>query len=61
MAKCEFCGKDVSFGIQVSTPTGALTGLETQHQACEGNRKRFSAQGVCCTRRLRSGKVTRAV
>ena len=27
MAKCEFCGKDVSFGIQVSHSHSALTGL----------------------------------
>ena len=27
MAKCEICGKDVSFGIKVSTPTDVPTEL----------------------------------
>ena len=31
MAKCEICGKDMAFGIQVSHYTDVPTELETQH------------------------------
>ena len=62
MAKCEFCDKGVTFGIQVS------------HSHLRSNRtwkpnvKRVKAIVKCtpthvsvCTRCLRSGNVTRAV
>ena len=58
MAKCEFCGKGVNFGIQVSH----------SHRPWKPNVKRVKAvvdgapkHVYVCTRCLRSGKVTRAV
>ena len=45
MAKCEICGKGVTFGIKVS------------HSHRRSNRKKVCA----CTRCLRSGKVQRAI
>ena len=50
MAKCQFCDKDVAFGIKVS------------HSHRRSNRTWKSPKHVyVCTRCLRSGKVTRAV
>ncbi|MBQ4082544.1 MAG: 50S ribosomal protein L28 [Clostridia bacterium] len=62
MAKCEFCGKDVKFGIQVSHSH------RRSNRTWKPNVKRVKAivNGTpcrvnVCTRCLRSGKVTRAV
>lgn len=62
MAKCNCCGKGVSFGIQVST---LIVG---SNRTWKANVKRVKAivDGspkyiYACTRCLRSGKVTRAV
>ena len=62
MAKCEFCEKDVSFGIKVSHSH------RRSNRTWKPNVKRVKAivdgapQHVyVCTRCLRSGKVTRAV
>ncbi len=56
MAKCDICGKGVTFGIKVS------------HRTWKANVRRVKAvvDGTpchvnVCTRCLRSGKVTRAV
>ena len=61
MAKCEFCGKDVSFGIQVSHSH------RRSNRTWKPNIKRVKAivngsprRVYACTRCLRSGKVTRA-
>ena len=51
MAKCEFCGKDVKFGIKVSH-----SHRRSNRTIVDGSPKRVYA----CTRCLRSGKVTRA-
>ena len=58
MAKCEYCEKDVAFGIKVSH----------SHRTWKPNVKRVKAivdgtpkHVYACTRCLRSGKVTRAV
>ena len=61
MAKCDFCGKDVSFGIKVShthrrsnrtwKPTVKRGKAVVDGQPCHV---------YACTRCLRSGKVTRA-
>ena len=48
MAKCEFCDKGVTFGIQVS------------HSHRRSNRP-WKPNVYVCTRCLRSGKVTRAI
>ena len=49
MAKCQFCEKDVAFGIQVSH--------SHRRSIVDGTPKHV----YVCTRCLRSGKVTRAV
>lgn len=60
MAKCEFCGKDVSFGIQISHSH------RRSNRTWKPNIKRVKAivngsprRVYACTRCLRSGKVTR--
>ena len=62
MAKCQFCDKDVSFGIQVSHSH------RRSNRTWKPNVKRVKAivdgtpkHVYVCTRCLRSGKVTRAV
>ena len=62
MAKCEFCDKGVSFGIQVSHSH------RRSNRTWKPNVKRVKAivdgtpkHVYVCTRCLRSGKVTRAV
>jgi large subunit ribosomal protein L28 len=62
MAKCQFCDKDVAFGIKVSHSH------RRSNRTWKPNVKRVKAivdgkpQHVyACTRCLRSGKVTRAV
>ena len=62
MAKCEFCGKGVNFGIQVSPSP------RRSNRPWKPNVKRVKAvvdgapkHVYVCTRCLRSGKVTRAV
>ena len=62
MAKCDFCGKDVSFGIQVSHSHRRSNrtwkpNVKRVKAVVNGSPKRVYA----CTRCLRSGKVTRAV
>ena len=58
MAKCEYCGKDVSFGIKVSHSHRRSNRTWKPNKAIvNGSPKRVYA----CTRCLRSGKVTRAV
>ena len=71
MAKCEFCGKDVKFGIKVSHSHRRSNRTSHSHRRSnrtwkpnvqrvkaivDGSPKRVYA----CTRCLRSGKVTRA-
>ena len=62
MAKCDFCGKGVTFGIKVSQSH------RRSNKAWKPNVKRVKAivdgtprHVYVCTRCLRSGKVTRAV
>ena len=62
MAKCQFCDKGVSFGIQVSHSH------RRSNRTWKPNVKRVKAivdgspkHVYVCTRCLRSGKVTRAV
>ena len=62
MAKCDFCGKDVKFGIKVSHSH------RRSNRTWKPNVQRVKAvvngttKHVCaCTRCLRSGKVQRAV
>ena len=62
MAKCEYCGKSVSFGIKVSHSH------RRSNRMWKPNVKRVAAvvggtprHVSVCTRCLRSGKVTRAV
>ena len=62
MAKCQFCDKGVTFGIQVSHSH------RRSNRAWKPNVKRVKAivdgtprHVYVCTRCLRSGKVTRAV
>ena len=62
MAKCEFCDKGVSFGIQVSHSH------RRSNRMWKPNVKRVKVivdgsprHAYACTRCLRSGKVTRAV
>ncbi len=62
MAKCDFCGKGVTFGIKVSHSH------RRANKAWKPNVKRVKAivdgtptKVYACTRCLRSGKVDRAV
>lgn len=62
MAKCDFCGKEVSFGIKVShshrrSNRAWKPNVRRVKAIVDGTPKRVHA----CTRCLRSGKVTRAV
>ena len=62
MAKCEFCGKSVTFGIKVSHSHRRSNrtwkpNVKRVKAIVDGSPKRVYA----CTRCLRSGKVTRAV
>ncbi len=62
MAKCEFCGKGVTFGIQVShshrrTNRPWKPNVKRVKAIVDGTPKHV----YVCTRCLRSGKVTRAV
>ena len=62
MAKCEICGKGVTFGINVShshrrTNRTFKPNVQKVKAIVDGTPKRVHA----CTRCLRSGKVTRAV
>ena len=62
MAKCDFCGKDVKFGIQVSHSHRRSNrtwkpNIRKVKAVVNGNTKSVNV----CTRCLRSGKVTRAV
>ena len=62
MAKCEYCGKGVSFGIKVSHSHRRSNrtwkpNVQRVKAVVNGSPKRVYA----CTRCLRSGKVTRAV
>ena len=62
MAKCEICGKGVSFGIKVSH-SHTRSNRTWKHKIMRvkaivnGSPRRVYA----CTRCLRSGKVTRAI
>ena len=62
MAKCDFCGKGVSFGCNVSHS------MRHSNRTWKPNIRRVKAivdgtpkRVYACTRCLRSGKVTRAV
>lgn len=62
MAKCDFCGKGVSFGIKVSHSHRRSNrtwkpNIRRVKAIVDGTPKRVYA----CTRCLRSGKVTRAI
>ena len=59
MAKCQFCDKDVAFGIQVSHShrRSNRTYVKRVKAIVDGSPKHV----YVCTRCLRSGKVTRAV
>ncbi len=62
MAKCDFCGKGVTFGCKVShsmRPSNRAwkPTIKRVKAIVDGSPKRVYA----CTRCLRSGKVTRAV
>ena len=62
MAKCELCGKGVSFGIKVSHSHRRSNrkwkpNIRRVAAVVNGSPKRIHV----CTRCLRSGKVTRAV
>ena len=62
MAKCDFCGKSVTFGIQVSHSHRRSNrtwkpNIKRVKAVVDGSPKKVYA----CTRCLRSGKVTRAV
>ena len=62
MAKCQFCDKDVAFGIKVShsnrrTNRTWKPNVKRVKAIVDGSPKHVYA----CTRCLRSGKVTRAV
>ena len=62
MAKCDICGKGVTFGIQVShshrrSNRSWKPNVRKVKAVVGGNTKTVSV----CTRCLRSGKVTRAV
>lgn len=61
MAKCEYCGKDVSFGIKVSHSHKRSNrtwkpNIMRVRAVVNGSHKRVNV----CTRCLRSGKVVRA-
>lgn len=61
MAKCDICGKGVSFGIQIShshrrTNRSFKPNVQKVKAVVNGTPKRLHV----CTRCLRSGKVTRA-
>ena len=62
MAKCDFCGKDVKFGIKVSHSHRRSNrtwnpNVQRVMSVVNGSTKHVYA----CTRCLRSGKVQRAV
>ena len=62
MAKCDFCGKGVTFGCKVShsmrhSNRAWKPNIKRVKAIVDGSPKRVNA----CTRCLRSGKVTRAV
>ena len=62
MAKCDFCGKDVKFGIKVSHSHRRSNrpwkpNVQRVKAVVNGTTKHVYA----CTRCLRSGKVQRAV
>lgn len=62
MAKCEICGKGVTFGIRVSHSHRRSNrtwkpNIRTVKAVVDGTPKRVSV----CSRCLRSNKVTRAV
>ena len=62
MAKCDICGKSVTFGIRVShshrrTNRAWIPNVMRVKAVVNGSPKRIYA----CTRCLRSGKVTRAI
>ncbi len=62
MAKCEICGKGVTFGIKVSHSHRRSNrtwkpNIRTVRAIVDGTPKRVSV----CSRCLRSNKVTRAV
>ena len=71
MAKCQFCDKDVAFGIQVSHShrrSNRTWKPKRSNRTWKPNVKRVKAivdgkptHVYVCTRCLRSGKVTRAV
>lgn len=62
MAKCDICGKEISFGIRVShshrrSNRAWKPNIRRVKAVVKGTPKRINV----CTRCLRSGKVTRAV
>ncbi|HRT82974.1 MAG TPA: 50S ribosomal protein L28 [Oscillospiraceae bacterium] len=62
MAKCDYCGKGVSFGIKVSHSHKRSNrtwkpNIKKVKAVVDGSPKRVNV----CTRCLRSGKVERAV
>ncbi|NLP47827.1 MAG: 50S ribosomal protein L28 [Clostridiales bacterium] len=62
MAKCDYCGKGVSFGIKLShshrrSKRTWKPNIKKVRALVDGSPKRVNV----CTRCLRSGKVTRAV
>lgn len=62
LAKCDICGKSVTFGIQVSHSHRRSNrtwkpNIKRVKAMVSGSPKRIYA----CTRCLRSGKVTRAI
>ena len=62
MAKCDICGKSVTFGIKVShshrrSNLASNPNIKLVKAVVNGSPKRVYA----CTRCLRSGKVTRAL
>lgn len=62
MAKCDLCGKEITFGIRVShshrrSNRAWKPNIRRVKAVVNGSPKRIHV----CTRCLRSGKVTRAV
>lgn len=62
MAKCDLCGKEITFGIRVShshrrSNRAWKPNIRRVKAVVDGSPKRI----YVCTRCLRSGKVTRAV
>jgi large subunit ribosomal protein L28 len=62
MAKCEVCGKGVTFGIKVShshrrTNRAWKANVKSVNAVVNGTRKKINV----CTRCLRSSKIERAV